>query len=80
MLLSFHMPMMSVYEKYNDVLIESPLFFVCGIVSVKSIRVERDVDREPPTFCTWRCMCTKYKSRAGCRSRAPCFLYVALCM
>jgi hypothetical protein len=41
---AFQMPMMNVYEKYNDVLIGSPLLFVRGIARVKSIRVEPDVN------------------------------------
>jgi hypothetical protein len=41
---AFHMLMMIVYEKYNVVLIGRPLLFVHGIVCVKSIRVERDID------------------------------------
>jgi hypothetical protein len=43
---------MNVYEKYNDVLIGSPLLFLRGAARVKSIRVERDIDQEPLAFCT----------------------------
>jgi hypothetical protein len=50
--LAFHMSMIIVYEKYVDVMIGSPLVFVCGTARVKGIRVERDVDREPLAFYT----------------------------
>jgi hypothetical protein len=53
--LAFDTLTMSVYEKFNDVLIGSPMLFIHGIVHVKSI-----------------------KSIEGRRSRATCFLYVAL--
>jgi hypothetical protein len=69
------MSMMNVYEKCNDVLIESPLLFVHDTAHVKSIRVEQDVNQGPLAFCMRRCACKKYKSRMGCRSRAPCFLH-----
>jgi hypothetical protein len=72
--------MMNVYEKYNDVLIGSPLLFVCGIARVKSIRVEPDVNWESLAFSTWRYTCKKYKSRMGRQSASPCFLYMTLHM
>jgi hypothetical protein len=78
--LAFHMPMMNVYEKYNDVLIGSPLLFVRGIARVKSIRVEPDINWESLTFCTWRYTCKNYKSQMGRQSAPPCFLYMALHM
>jgi hypothetical protein len=64
MSLTFHTLMMNVYEKYNDVLIGSPLLFVCGTACVKSIEVEWDVNRELLAFCTRHCACKKYRSRA----------------
>jgi hypothetical protein len=62
---AFHTLMINVYEKYNDVLIRSPLFFVRDAACVKSIEVERDFDREPLGFCTRCCMCKKYRSGVG---------------
>jgi hypothetical protein len=50
--LIFHTLMMNVYEKYNNILIGSPLLFVRGVACVKSIEVEHEVDREPLSFCT----------------------------
>jgi hypothetical protein len=41
--------------------IGSTLLFVCGATHVKSTRMVSDVNREPLTFCTQRCMCKKYK-------------------
>jgi hypothetical protein len=61
--LSFHTPIMNLYEKYNDILIGSHIHFVHGAVCVKSIRVEQDIDREPLAFYTWCYTCKKYKSR-----------------
>jgi hypothetical protein len=34
----FSYMMMNVYEKYNDMLIGSPLLFACGVAHVKSIK------------------------------------------
>jgi hypothetical protein len=65
--LAFYTPMMNVYENYNDVLIGSPLLLVRGAARVKSIRVERDIDRKPLAFCIRHCVCKKYKSRMRCR-------------
>jgi hypothetical protein len=76
--LAFHTPMMIVYEKYDDVLIGSTLIFVHGAGHVKSIRVEQDINRGPLAFYTRHCICKKYKSRTGCRSGVPCFLYTVL--
>jgi hypothetical protein len=41
--------------------IGNPLFFIRGIAHVKSIRIERDIDRELLAFCMWRCACKQYK-------------------
>jgi hypothetical protein len=65
--------MMNAYKKYNDVRIGSLLLFVRTVARVKSIRVERDIDREPIAFCTRRCACKRYKSRTGRRSGALAF-------
>jgi hypothetical protein len=55
------------------------LLFVCGVVHVKSIRIERDIDLDPCAFCTRRCACKKYKDRMRRRSGAPYFLYALNC-
>jgi hypothetical protein len=55
------MSMMNVYEKCNDVLIESSLLFVHDTTRVKSIRVEQDVNRGPLAFCMRHCACKRYK-------------------
>jgi hypothetical protein len=47
MSLSFHMPMLIVYEKYNDRRLGTYI-----IEHVKSIQIERYVDQEPLAFCT----------------------------
>jgi hypothetical protein len=76
--LVFHMLMIAMSKKYYDIMIGSPLLFVRGTARVKIIRIERDIDRKPLTFCTWRCMCKMYKDRIGRRSGAHYFLYVVL--
>jgi hypothetical protein len=50
-------------NKYDDVLVGSPLLFVRGVARVKSIRAEQDIDQEPLAFCTRCYVCKKYKSR-----------------
>jgi hypothetical protein len=76
--LAFHTSMIIVDEKYDDILIGSPMLFIRGAAHVKSIRVERVVYREPFAFCMRHCACKKYKSRMVHRSEAPCFLYAVL--
>jgi hypothetical protein len=56
--------------------IEILLLFVRDVVHVKSIRIERDVDRESLAFCMRHHACKNYKDKAGRRSGAPYFLYV----
>jgi hypothetical protein len=48
----------------------SALLFVRGVARVKSIRMERDVNREPLAFCTRRYACKKYKDVTRHQSEA----------
>jgi hypothetical protein len=48
--LPFHTPMITVYEKYDDVLIRSPLLFIRGVARVKSIRDKIRHESGAPCF------------------------------
>jgi hypothetical protein len=45
--------------------IGSPLVFVRGAASIKSIRIVRDVNQMRLAFCICHCVCKKYKRWLG---------------